>query len=268
VRVKLWLQIAAEFRGVTPRDRETLGKTVRAGLANAGRDLDHWRTPMTAEDVTVVTRHGRFVVRGDTDDLIHLGAGETGAHIIACIARFLEPGGVFVDAGANIGFFSVVAARHVGPEGRVYAVEMMPETAAHAQRHATMNDLPQIRLVRLALSDEGGERVRATVPDRLWGQASIARDHAQGGGRVVEVETTTLDAVLADESAIGLIKMDLEGAELTALKGARETLKKTRAVVYERQPDPKAEAELVALFTAAGFRVRALDPMNALAERV
>ena len=172
---------------------------------------------------------------------------------------------MFVDGeAANMGFYTVLASRLVGRTGRVYAVEMIPETADRLRAQIGENRLTNVTVVERALSSREGETVRAAMPEGRWGMASIVRGADQPGAR--DIATTTLDVVLASEPKVRLIKLDLEGAETLALAGATETLRKTEGIVFERAADAAEDAGLVATFEAAGLRVRALDSRNAVAD--
>src|SRR5687767_10821855 len=85
---------------------------------------------------------------------------ETGLNELAvqqAVVDSLRPGDVFVDVGANIGFFSLLAARAVGPDGRVIAIEAVSELAAAVRANAALNGFTQIEVVEAAASDAAGE---------------------------------------------------------------------------------------------------------------
>jgi len=218
---------------------------------------------VAVRDLTVTQDGLIFRARGGTDDLYSIWAAREGA-IADCLRRLLKPGDVFVDAGANMGLFTVIAARLVGPAGRVYAFEMMADTAASLRRNVDLNGATNVVVIERALSDTAGRTIRATVPGVQWGAASIARVY---DGAAQDVETTTLDHALSEISYVCLIKMDLEGAELAALRGAAMTLMRTGAVIFERQRDRGADETLEAFLRAQGMTVRALDKSNGFAAR-
>ena len=263
-RLAVWMSLRASLRGVTPADRRILNRSARQGMLSAGDDLDVWRAPVALEDLAVEAKGvGRLRVLADCDDLYHVWRGRE-PPVTRCLTGLLRPGDRFVDGGANMGFYTVLASRVVANAGRVYSVEMIPETADRLRAHVAENRLANVTVVERALSARAGETVRAAMPAGRWGMASIVRDGEAG---VRDIETTTLDAMLQDEPRVRLIKLDLEGAELLALAGAAETLRKTDYVVFERARDKAEDAQLVAAFEHAGMTVRRLDTMNALAAR-
>ncbi len=266
-RHKEWLQVLREMRGARSRDTLTLLCSALLAPLTSLRRLDGFEPPLPLADLTVEARGvGRFKLRAGTDDIIHVLSAREPA-VRRLLEDTLNPGDTFVDAGANIGFFSVLASRLVGPKGKVVAIEMMPETAARLRHHLALNHCTNAVVVEHALSERGGEIVRATSSAKKFGQASIAAGVADNAERSIvhEVETVTLDAALTDCGAIALIKMDLEGAELLALRGANAVLARTRVMVFENNvADPKVPA----LLAAAGFAVAPLDGANYLANRL
>jgi FkbM family methyltransferase len=130
----------------------------------------------------------------------------------------LRRGDVFVDAGANVGFFTLLGARAVGREGRVFAFEPLPANREALEKHVVLNGLTNVVVSAAALSDRTG---RGRFGHR--GAPSCARLMADGE---YDVATTRLDEALGPEqsSRVRLIKIDVEGAEASVLVGARELL--------------------------------------------
>ena len=92
------------------------------------------------------------------------------------LKRLLRPGDHFIDGGANIGYFTLLAARLVGPAGRVDAFEPLPENHARLLAHLDLNGLAdRVRVHRLALSDRAGEAVihRLSGPTNNHGSSTL-----------------------------------------------------------------------------------------------
>ena len=191
------------------------------------------------------------------------------------LASTLKPGDTFVDVGANSGYFSLLAAAHVGASGRVVAVEACPQTF-EALRANLAHNWPMskpVRALQLAASDARGRTTlyqhrneplyNTTVPGAgaggvaaasdVWSlvQKSAALDMAAlsavstlaaetSSWREVQVERAPLDAVLsAEEASPRVIKIDVEGGEWAVLRGLDETLQRadlTVDVVVEVSP--------------------------------
>lgn len=82
--------------------------------------------------------------------------GEFEPHIRTLIRRYLRPGMVAVDVGANIGLHTLQMARAVGPQGRVYAVEPAPDNLKYLKRNIALNRLSQVEVLPWAASSEHG----------------------------------------------------------------------------------------------------------------
>jgi FkbM family methyltransferase len=263
-RLAVWRSVLAAMHGETDQDRQVLVRSARAALLTSLRRPNEWQDPMLVEDATVaVDGVGRFALRAVSDDLYHvLPAREP--EVLAAIRDTLEAGSLFIDAGANIGFYTVVGAKAVGRSGRVFAVEMMPVTLERLCLSIAMNGVAdRVTVLPHALAERSGEEVVATVEPGKFGQASIARNR-HAGQRQLTLHTSRLDDLIPGDQPIRLIKLDLEGAELGALTGAAQVLERTNAVIFEQLGYGRAVGEIL---QAKGFALRRLDHNNWIAER-
>ncbi|MFD1470320.1 FkbM family methyltransferase [Hymenobacter caeli] len=175
------------------------------------------------------------------------------------LERYLRPGDVFIDVGANIGLYALAAARRVGPRGRVHAFEPVPDTAARLRQHVALNELANITVVEMAVSNAPGPVAIYLPPASNSGMASLyaytAELHA-----LATVSATTLDAYTAGWAAVRLVKLDIEGAEWQALQGMARLLATQRpALLLELEPGILAQMEHSAAGIAqwlAGFGYR------------
>lgn len=150
-------------------------------------------------------------------------------HVGAVLARHLRPGSVFVDLGAYVGYFSLMAAAMVGPSGRVLSFEPSQPSYALLLLSASLNGFANIEVFPFAVAEarrvvlvEGRESHRTVV------------DFDGEPGRVDPASVTVsmaLDDVLRDLDRLDLIKMDIEGGESRALRGATKTLAAHRPVI-------------------------------------
>lgn len=146
---------------------------------------------------------------------------------------YLRPGSTFIDCGANIGCWSVMASGLVGKEGRVISIEANPVTLQLLQKNLDANGLP--KAVHGALTSTSGD-LQLYVPKSGFDIFSTIRP----GGIVedddsvsITVAGMTLDSVVESShlDRVDLIKIDVEGAEMDVLRSAIQTLKKFRPTV-------------------------------------
>ena len=152
---------------------------------------------------------------------------------LGCLRRVVGPGACVVDAGASIGLYTRFLSERVGPQGRVYAVEPVPETFDVLASSVRRLRLANVTILNYALSDVDGP-LEMEVP--LWPgggenlyEARAAAPGAGSGLRRVTVAARRLDTLLPDKP-IAFIKCDVEGHELRCLAGAVETVRRSRPV--------------------------------------
>jgi len=131
-----------------------------------------------------------------------------------------KPGGVALDVGANVGAYALLLGQWVRPGGRVFAFEPAPEAFAGLSEHVCLNDLAATVVpVRAAAAASSGTATLAT--DGISGANRLADEP---GGETVR--TVTVDEFCAREGITpSFIKIDVEGAELDVLRGARATIR-------------------------------------------
>ena len=140
------------------------------------------------------------------------------------VRRHLRPGMIAVDAGANIGCFSVVMSQCVGPQGRVVAFEPGPANHALLTHNIEVNGYTQTVAERQAVADEPGEAT-LHMSDSDSGYHSLSEAAAPDASSSVTVRTTSLDAYFAEPiPAVDFVKLDVQGAEMSALRGMRGLL--------------------------------------------
>jgi FkbM family methyltransferase len=148
--------------------------------------------------------------------------------------------GNYVDVGTNIGVVAASMAAHLAPAGQVFAFEPSPETVRLAASTIALNDADNVTLFNAAVSDSDGSLVFNATP----GNSAIAspRRHSFGLLNVwqeVTVPAVRLDTLHADGEldGVSLLKIDVEGHELSVLRGALEFIAAARpTVVFEYTP--------------------------------
>jgi FkbM family methyltransferase len=187
-----------------------------------------------------------------------LASGNLELSVQEALVRHLEPGAVMYDIGANLGFFSLVAARLLGPDGRVYAFEPAPDNAAAITRNAGLNQLENIDVIPRAVSSRAGTARLQVVDDQSWSRLEEFGEHPDTE-RVLEVPTVTIDALVqsGELPPPALVKIDVEGAELAVLEGMAATIERHRpAIVCELHDTHEG---FVAVMAAHSYRVVNLE---------
>ena len=131
----------------------------------------------------------------------------------------VKSGMVVVDIGAHVGYYTLLAAKQVGPAGKVYAFEPEQDNHALLLKNIGMNGYNNIVATRMAVSDQQGcSTLYVSALDS--GRHSMYRHGLPERGSA-PIETTTLDSFLASEGwpSVDLVKIDVEGAEVTVLDG-------------------------------------------------
>jgi FkbM family methyltransferase len=212
-------------------------------------------------------------IGGSTRDILqqylyYFGTWEP--RVTAFIRSRLRRGDAFIDVGANVGFFSLLAARAVGPKGHVVAVEASPHTYAELQRNVQRNNgaAAPIRLVQMAASDRRGRLTLYRGDDCNCGTATLAQT---SGAAVIDaqVEAAPLDEIVTpiESERARLVKVDVEGAEAAVITGMQRLIRRGRRdceFLVEIHPQLLAAmgrrpAEVFAAFARAGYHPYLLD---------
>ena len=139
-------------------------------------------------------------------------------NITALFDSLLQPGDVAIDVGANIGYYTLLAAQKVGADGHVYAVEPNPAVRSLLKRHLEMNGLDNVTIIAAAAWDA---TTTGTLHVHGYDCGASSLRNFDGSEAAAQVQLVRLDDVVRQEhrERIGLIKIDIEGAEAHALRG-------------------------------------------------
>jgi FkbM family methyltransferase len=177
------------------------------------------------------------------------------------LGSVLRTGETFVDIGANIGIVSMIAARSVGPDGVVFAVEALPETRSRLQANLDRNQLNNVIVLPFALIDENKTLDFFASADGNIGGSGLAATSEKA--RCVKVEGVKMDWLLEQGSVTGcdVLKMDIEGAEFMALRGMETFFNKfsPRAVMIEISEHLLARfsnkpSDIIDFFSGLGYK--------------
>jgi len=189
-----------------------------------------------------------------------VGAGEHGYWLGSyemnkrqAFEREIKPGAVVFDIGANVGFFSLLAAVLAGIKGKVYAFEPLPRNVLFLRKHAALNQLDTIEVFEAAVSDHSGE---ATFDQG----ASTAMGHLADSGEL-KVKMVCLDDMLSEGkiNPPDFIKVDVEGAEFLALSGARKLLAEYHPILFLDTHNREAHQATIRLLKDFGYHFDVLD---------
>jgi FkbM family methyltransferase len=169
----------------------------------------------------------------DLSQIFWSGLEKAERAVIRLTRQLLPPDGVFVDAGANIGCHTLAAGRHLTERGRVIAFEPHPGNFALLKVNVAENGMTNVALEPFGLSDAPAKLdVRA---DSLAGNWSVAST----GQHRFQVELVRLDDYFDRKPIprLDVLKMDIEGSEVKALRGAVRTMQRFRpALIFEANP--------------------------------
>ena len=235
---ELTANIKAAYRFILGREADPGGIDTYRGLITSGR-MDYAqlrRVMLDSEEYAsresrysiVEMPHGLKVVINPEDPEFGRAIANDGTwepHIVDAIRSSLKPGGVFVDIGANVGVMSFNAADVVGPTGRVIGFEPNPRNVTVYRRGIAANGFGHVTLFPFALSER---RHMLTVTSASNGKVTGEASPTQAAD---VIQAVTLDEMLAHEPRVDFIKIDIEGWELPALKGSRETMRRHRPLV-------------------------------------
>ena len=155
------------------------------------------------------------------------------AEVIDAMVRICRPGDFVIDGGANIGFFTVMLAKLVGPAGRVMAFEPVEANVIALYNNLVAGDVDNVEVYMRALWLKSEKVAMSLFDDNGLGSMGKFTDASE----ILEVESMMLDDV---PQYPRLIKLDIEGAEVGALMGARRLLSKHPFVIAEMNTDALA----------------------------
>jgi FkbM family methyltransferase len=243
----------------------------------------------------IAPAHGRFVARLAGE----LGAARFDCDLTDALARevcftgMYEPpvtrvftqhapaGGTVVDAGANWGYFTLIAAALCGPRGKVVALEPDPRQHASLTRNLALNDFDHVQALSAAAAATAGTVTLIGYEDEAANRGvSRVRDTGDRpeGGHRYEVPALTIDTLTAASPDVDLVKIDVEGAEDLVLRGMRDGLavRRYRAILLELHPgllrargiEPESCLRLLGEYGYRGWTIdaspsayrRAIDP--------
>lgn len=233
----------------------------RAPVPIAG-GLAHLLWVSTA-DLPLDHAHAGLIVRGTLEPPVQ-----------EALRRLLAPGDVFYDIGANVGFFTILGARLVGPRGRVIAFEPVPSCARGVGHNIALNGFDHASIRAEAVGATDGRARLLVVGEASWSHLASTGRHPDVRDEI-DVDVVSLDALVGAGTIPppDVMKIDTEGAELQAIEGARATIAAHRPAIVCELHD--TNAAFLALMDELGYATTNLDgpagvavagPIHALAQ--
>ncbi|MGH8164649.1 MAG: FkbM family methyltransferase, partial [Rhodanobacteraceae bacterium] len=147
------------------------------------------------------------------------------------LMELLRPGQVFFDVGANVGVYTLLGAKTVGPTGAVVAFEPLPRNLAFLFRHLRLNRARNVTIAPLACADRVATELFYEGANPALGRLATVEQAGRRSGATL-VATVTLDAA-AEHLRLqpDVLKIDVEGAELRVLEGAKTLLEQARPAI-------------------------------------
>lgn len=199
--------------------RYRLTKTFLPLLRKHGRELG---------SVIVTTRHG-FKLRTHLNDWLGQYVFLTGTYepdTARLFETLVHPGSTVLDVGANIGFFSLLSASLARNGGRVLAFEPAPRARSRLEENIALNNLRTVEVHSFCASNTAGSVTLYEGPEEHTGISSMRP--LGGETAAIEVAARAIDDLLPSLTAVRLVKIDVEGAELLALEGMRQLVDRDR----------------------------------------
>ncbi len=182
------------------------------------------------------------------------------------LREYLRGGDIFYDIGANIGFFSIIGALLVLPEGHVYAFEPVPQNALRIQMNAQLNDFHHVSVIEKAVADSSrdGELILADHPA---GAVLASAGAPPDATHAIAIQLVAIDDLVMKNKLQPptVVKIDVEGAEIEVLLGMSATIKKFSPVIIyeiddgEIQKFEEKNRRCEEFLTARGYKIQLLE---------
>jgi len=183
----------------------------------------------------------------DTKDTFHFSMGRIFEPIeTEFVKREIKKGDTVLDIGANIGYYTLIFAKLVGENGKVFAFEPDPENFELLKKNVKINNYKNVVLIKKAVSNKSGKIKLYLSEDNKGGHRIY---NSYDGRKSIEIESLKLDDYFKEfKGRINFIKIDIEGAEYAALEGMNSILRKNKKI------------KLMTEFLPSGLKDFGIDP--------
>lgn len=171
-----------------------------------------WRRASAVDEIVVAGNRMRIPVSERNAAYL---SDEYEPEVLATLRSLLRPGMTFCDVGANMGVITLLAARLVGPTGRVFAFEPMPDNARVVRENVALNGFQNVTLIEAGIAEHNGEAQLHL--SKYGGSHSLTRSPGGSLEVAITVRTIRLDSVPGLDR-LDVLKSDTEGTELAVLR--------------------------------------------------
>jgi len=200
-----------------------------------------------------------FVPKADAVGGQILTNGTYEPHVTEAIRAALRPGQLFLDIGANVGYFTILAAKAVGPSGQVIALEPLARNVKLLLANARTNAADNVLILPFGASDSDGFITLLATGSTASSRETQLEDLTSASALEIAY-SLTVDSVAPEDRPIDIVKIDSHGFDHRAMVGAQESLQRSHPQVFAKfAPGPLAEfsqidpIEYLRLFQAAGY---------------
>jgi len=179
------------------------------------------------------------------------------------ILHVLELGDTFIDLGANEGYFSIVASKKIGKSGKVYCIEPQERLWSIILKNLQLNEIYNVQLIPYAASDKKEISEMILTPSVNTGSSGLVKSGRNRIWAKQRIVTTTLDELINSNVKVKLLKVDIEGFEFFALRGAESILRNGQIenLIIELHPQQlkllgHSEVDINAFLSGLGYVFR------------
>ncbi len=225
------------FSGIS--NRSILGKILRVPLGFIPKEM--------ALPIIQGPLRGKRWIAGSSNHGCWLGSYEYEKQ--KCFIKRLKPRDVVFDVGANVGFYTLLASVLVGNEGKVIAFEPLPRNLAYLNRHIKMNHCLNVDVLSYAVSD-----CEMTAEFTFSKNPSMGHLCTKGD---ITVQTILIDKLIESKQLLppDVMKIDVEGAELSVLRGSHQVIKEKRPIIFVATHDRSAHRGCMEFFHSLEYHL-------------
>jgi FkbM family methyltransferase len=220
---------------------------------------------LTRDYLSVVVDGVRLFGSSEHQRFMHwLLKGSYERHMRRLFKHELTSGMRVLDVGANIGYYTLLAADAVGSAGRVFAFECVPSNARFLRHNVALNGFSNTVSIVQKAAGRGSGVSRCFADTRYSLRSSLVLEPE--GAQAIDVECTTIDDVVGSRESIDVAKVDVEGMEIDAIKGMEQTIARSESLTMFVECCPHmlslaggSVAELLGELDRHDFRVQIID---------